>query len=81
MRLYVCRRRWNPVQGGSWQNSLPRLLASSVGSATVTTAAVPRNWGGQQLLDDVLMVTQAQLLANVVKVRQQQQANSDVLAM
>lgn len=62
-------RRWNPVQGGSWQNGPPQLVASSVGAASITTASVPRNWGGQELLDDVLMVTQTQLTPNVVKVR------------
>lgn len=61
-------RRWNPVQGGSWQNGPPKLLASSMGAASVTVASVPRNWGGQQLLDDVLMVTETELHPNVLKV-------------
>lgn len=63
-------RRWNPVQGGSWQNGPPKVLASSMGAASATVAAVPRNWGGQQLLDDVLMITEAELHPNVVKVGQ-----------
>jgi hypothetical protein len=64
----VLRRRWNPVQGGSWQNGPPKLLASSMGAASLTVASVPRNWGGQQLLDEVLMVTETELHPNVVKV-------------
>jgi hypothetical protein len=40
-----------------------------MGAASVTTASVPRNWGGQQLLDDVLMVTETELHPNVAKVR------------
>jgi len=39
-----------------------------MGAASVTTASVPRNWGGQELLDDVLMVTETELHPNVVKV-------------
>jgi hypothetical protein len=39
-----------------------------MGAASATVAAVPRNWGGQQLLDDVLMITEAELHPNVVKV-------------
>lgn len=56
------------MQGGSWQNGPPKLLASSMGAASVTVASVPRNWGGQQLLDDVLMVTETELHPNVLKV-------------
>jgi hypothetical protein len=41
-----------------------------MGAASATVAAVPRNWGGQQLLDDVLMITEAELHPNVVKVGQ-----------
>eukprot|EP00879_Flechtneria_rotunda_P021643 GHRR01022812.1.p1 GENE.GHRR01022812.1~~GHRR01022812.1.p1 ORF type:complete len:360 (+),score=95.99 GHRR01022812.1:1339-2418(+) len=61
--------RWNPVQGGSWQNSPPKLLASTVDANKVSISAMPRNWGSQQLLDDVIMSTQTELLENVVKVR------------
>jgi hypothetical protein len=39
-----------------------------MGAASVTVASVPRNWGGQQLLDDVLMVTETELHPNVLKV-------------
>lgn len=39
-----------------------------MGAASITVASVPRNWGGQQLLDDVLMVTETELHPNVLKV-------------
>lgn len=62
--------RWNPVQGGSWHNAAPKLLASSQFGDMLSTSALPRNWGGQGLLDDVVMTTQSRLLPNMVKVRQ-----------
>jgi hypothetical protein len=58
------------VQGGSWHNVPPKLLASSVFGDMISTSALPRNWGGQNLLDDVVMTTQTRLLPNMVKVRQ-----------
>jgi hypothetical protein len=61
-------RRWNPVQGGSWQNGPPKLVSNSMGGHSVTTTSVPRNWGGQELLDDVLMTTETEIHPNVVKV-------------
>lgn len=60
--------RWNPVQGGSWQNGPPRLVANNLGGDSVAVTSVPRNWGGQQLMDDVLMVTETKLLPDVIKV-------------
>jgi hypothetical protein len=56
------------VQGGSWHNAAPKLLASSVFGDMISTSALPRNWGGQNLLDDVVMTTQTRLLPNMVKV-------------
>jgi hypothetical protein len=68
------------VQGGSWQDGPPKLLASSMGAASLTVASVPRNWGGQQLLDDVLMVTETELHPNVVKVGRGQASMLALLA-
>lgn len=56
------------MQGGSWQNGPSKLLESSRGAGSVSVAAVPRNWGGQQLLDDVMMLTDTELHRNVAKV-------------
>jgi hypothetical protein len=57
------------VQGGSWHNAAPKLLASSAFGDMISTSALPRNWGGQNLLDDVVMTTQTRMLPNMVKVR------------
>eukprot|EP00879_Flechtneria_rotunda_P002025 GHRR01002203.1.p1 GENE.GHRR01002203.1~~GHRR01002203.1.p1 ORF type:complete len:408 (+),score=103.77 GHRR01002203.1:868-2091(+) len=59
---------WNPVQAGSWQNQAPLLLQADVHEGVVTATVVPRNWGGQELLPDVVMTTKVQLLGDVVKV-------------
>jgi hypothetical protein len=56
------------VQGGSWHNAAPKLLASSAFGDMISTSALPRNWGGQNLLDDVVMTTQTRMLPNMVKV-------------
>eukprot|EP00882_Tetradesmus_deserticola_P030684 GHRQ01034569.1.p2 GENE.GHRQ01034569.1~~GHRQ01034569.1.p2 ORF type:complete len:127 (-),score=25.23 GHRQ01034569.1:228-608(-) len=61
--------RWNPVQGGSWHNAPPKLLARSAFGDMISTSVLPRNWGGQDLLEDVVMTTQTLLLPNMVKVR------------
>jgi hypothetical protein len=57
------------VQGGSWHNAAPKLLASSTFGDMISTSALPRNWGGQNLLEDVVMTTQTRMLPNMVKVR------------
>lgn len=75
--------RWNPVMGGSWQNHPPRVLfcgpvetgggGKGGGSVQLVAASHPRNWAGQQLLDDCLMTTAVRFLAEdpaLVHVRQ-----------
>jgi hypothetical protein len=48
--------RWNPVQGGSWQNRPARVLeCAKVEHNRLRTAVVPRNWAGQELCEDVVM--------------------------
>ena len=58
--------RWNCVQGGSWQNAPARVLevttAHNGGAQRLATRVVPRNWGGGQLMDDVVMTCDVQLL-------------------
>jgi hypothetical protein len=61
--------KWNPVQAGSWQNrpaGLVQFQALGAPAARVFARTVPRNWGGQQLLPDVLLDTDAQLMADHV---------------
>eukprot|EP00775_Hariotina_reticulata_P008538 gene8538-8720_t len=59
---------WNPVQGGSWQNRLPEVLKSQVRGGSVVVRSHPRNWGGQQLLQDVVMTTKVTMLDKIIKV-------------
>jgi hypothetical protein len=49
--------RWNPVQCGSWQNLPAALLDARVRPGSVRVAAHPRNWGGEQLLEDVVLTS------------------------
>jgi hypothetical protein len=67
--------RWNPVQGGSWQNVPSRVLfaGGAHGGKQLSVATHPRNWAGGQLLDDCLMTTAVRFLKEdpfLVHVRQ-----------
>jgi hypothetical protein len=75
--------RWNPVMGGSWQNKPSKVLfcgpvAMGENGATqkrqqLVAALHPRNWAGQQLLEDCLMTTAVRFLAedpHLIHVRQ-----------
>jgi hypothetical protein len=55
-------------QGGSWQNQLPQVLKSQLRKGSVSVRSHPRNWGGQQLLEDVVMTSKVTMLDKVVKV-------------
>jgi hypothetical protein len=53
------------VQGGSWQNRPSRVLrCEAVAPNRIVTAVNPRNWGGQQLLEDVVMKADITLQAD-----------------
>jgi hypothetical protein len=57
------------VQCGSWQNQPARLLNSRVDGTPptrVVTTSLPRNWGGQELLDDVIMTSDYSLLPDAL---------------
>ncbi len=46
---------WNPVQGGSYANDKPALLAFSNVNNRIYARVHPRNWAGRQLLTNVVM--------------------------
>ncbi|MCX7002142.1 MAG: hypothetical protein NTV22_02580 [bacterium] len=46
---------WNPVQGGSYLNDKPALLAFSNVNNRIYAKVHPRNWAGRQLLTNVVM--------------------------
>lgn len=49
---------WNPVQAGSWTGIPSKVLeCTQHGSNQVVTKVNPRNWGGQELMTDVLMTS------------------------
>jgi hypothetical protein len=58
------------LQGGSWQNLSPKLLSVDAQDSLITTTSIPRNWGGQQLVDEVVMTSAVSMDNDVVKVRQ-----------
>lgn len=55
--------RWNPVQGGSWDNQSSELISiNKVSETEIITKGHPRNWGGCQLCKDVIMTTHIKLV-------------------
>lgn len=57
--------KWNPVQGGSWDDQTSRLLSlNRVSDTEIIAKCHPRNWGGCQLCEDVVMTTHVILEAN-----------------
>lgn len=57
--------KWNPVQGGSWDNSPSQLISiEKVSNNEIQTSCHPRNWGGCQLCTDVIMTTHIKLKDN-----------------
>jgi hypothetical protein len=61
--------RWNPVQGGSYVNDKPALLAFSNVNNSIYARVHPRNWAGRQLLTNVVMeewIDLTGLLARIV---------------
>jgi len=47
--------RWNPVQGGSWENDKSEMLEFENTGSRIYAKIHPRNWAGKQLLKDVVM--------------------------
>lgn len=61
--------RWNPVQGGSWQNAPARVLQCGVEDGRIVSEVHPRNWAGQQLLEDVVMRSDINVAGDHIHVR------------
>lgn len=56
--------RWNPVQGGSWDNQPAQLISVEKvlgDEPCLITKCHPRNWGGCQVCTDVVMTTTIKL--------------------
>lgn len=61
--------RWNPVQCGSWQNAPARVLKCALEGGRITTEVQPRNWAGQQLLEDVVMRSDINIASDHIHIR------------
>ncbi len=55
--------KWNPVQGGSWDNKPSKVISieKSKCGREIITRCHPRNWGGCELCEDVIMTTHIKL--------------------
>jgi len=60
--------RWNPVQGGSWENDKPVLLEFKNTGKSIYAKTHPRNWAGKQLLTNVVMEEWIKLEGNIAKI-------------
>ncbi len=61
--------RWNPVQGGEWKGKGSQLLAFETTSTNLYAKLHPRNWGGGELLTNVVMEEWISLTGKLAKVR------------
>jgi hypothetical protein len=60
---------WNPVQAGSWSGKSSKLIYSNITGNIMRSSCIPRNWGGEQLLNNVQMDTSIELLNDCVHTR------------
>eukprot|EP00879_Flechtneria_rotunda_P006842 GHRR01007187.1.p1 GENE.GHRR01007187.1~~GHRR01007187.1.p1 ORF type:complete len:183 (+),score=27.78 GHRR01007187.1:727-1275(+) len=62
--------RWNPVQCGSWQNQPACVRCCHIEKpGYIVTKVHPRNWAGQQLLEDVHMRSDISLAEDHVHIK------------
>lgn len=60
---------WNPVQAGSWTDKPSETLSLSLTKTGIQTKVNPRNWGGEELLKDVLMESQINMYDDYVHIK------------
>lgn len=60
---------WNPVQSGSWTDKPSKTLSITLTKTAMSTKVNPRNWGGEQIMDDVLMESNIQMYDNYVHIQ------------
>ncbi len=60
--------RWNPVQGGEWKGTPSQLLETKVSATEIYARLHPRNWGGGELLTNVVMEEKIRLDGSVARV-------------
>lgn len=60
---------WNPVQGGSWNDQCSEIISlNKVSETEINVKTIPRNWGGCQLCDDVIMETNIKLVNSKINI-------------
>jgi hypothetical protein len=69
---------WNPVQGGSW-NGKPSSVVSykQTSNTKFSSTIIPRNWGGEQLLDKVRMSCDIELLQKYIHIKYRMKYNGN----
>ena len=60
--------RWNPVQGGEWKGMPSLLLETKVSATEIYAKLHPRNWGGGELLTNVVMEEKISLDGGMARV-------------
>lgn len=60
--------RWNPVQGGNWENVPAELTSFSARENVIESASVPVHWATGELLREVALRQKIQLLDFVVRI-------------
>ena len=60
--------RWNPVQGGEWKGTPSQLLETKASATELYARLHPRNWGGGELLTNVVMEEKISLDGQVARV-------------
>ena len=56
---------WNPVQGGSWNDAPSEIIEfKKISDREAYVKTIPRNWGGCELCNDVIMESSVKLLNN-----------------
>jgi len=60
--------RWNPVQGGNWENAPAELTSFSATENRIESVSVPVHWATGELLREVTLRQKIQLLDFIVRI-------------
>jgi hypothetical protein len=60
--------RWNPVQGGNWENAPAELTTFSAEENVIESVSVPVHWATGELLREVTLRQKIQLLDFIVRI-------------
>jgi hypothetical protein len=60
--------RWNPVQGGNWENAPAELTSFSADEKVIESVSVPVHWATGELLREVVLRQKIELFDHVVRI-------------